>query len=103
MNLCQMDVSQQRPTQWADYPKLVDLQSSTFEQIMETSVGSRALALNIKNVEMATSDLVTLTRISDLKSRDLLAEALSNFVHNARKTGRGLTKLSSRVGGTVDE
>jgi len=47
--------------------------------------------------------LVTLTRISDLRSKDLLAESLTTFVNDARKTGRGLTRLSAKVGGTVDQ
>lgn len=104
LSICQPVMpSVDRHPKWANYPKLVDMQSSTFEQLLETSVGGSALALNIKRVEMATTDLVTLTRLSDLKSRDLLAESLSTFVADARKTGRGLTKLSSRVGGTVDQ
>jgi hypothetical protein len=89
--------------QWANYPKLVDIQSNTFEQLLEGTVGGSALALNVKKVEMATKDLVTLVRLSELNSKDTLAESLSSFVDDARKTGRGLTKLSSKIGGTVDQ
>jgi hypothetical protein len=58
--------------------------------------------LEIKKAEMATTDLVTLVRVSDLKSRDMLADLLARFVDDAKKTGRGLQKLSSKVGGAVD-
>jgi hypothetical protein len=89
--------------QWADYPTLVNVQSATFEQLLDQSSGGRGLSLEIKKAEMATSDLVTLVRISDLKSRDMLAEYLVEFVDDARKAGRGLQKLSSKIGRAVDE
>jgi hypothetical protein len=95
-------VSKELPPRWADYPKLVDVQSSTFEQLLDESVGGSGLALEIKKAEMATVDLNTLVRVSNLKSRDLIAETLSEFVEDAKKTGRGLQKLSSKVGGAVD-
>ena len=88
--------------QWADYPKLVEVQSKTFEQLLEESVGGPALSLEIKKAEMATSDLVTRVRISDLKAKDTLAQSLGEFLEDARKTGRGLHKLTSKVGGAVD-
>ena len=87
---------------WADYPKMVDVQSATFEQLLDQSVGGSGLSLEIKKAEMATTDLVTLVRVSSLKSRDMLADSLADFVDDAKKTGRGLQKLSSKVGGAVD-
>jgi hypothetical protein len=89
--------------QWADYPKLVDVQSATFEQLLDQSVGGSGLALEIKKAEMATMDLVTLVRLSELTSRELLANSLVEFVGDAKKTGRGLQKLTSKIGGAVDE
>jgi len=88
--------------QWADYPKLVEVQSNTFEQLLEESVGGSALSLEIKKAEMATSDLVTRVRISDLKAKDTLAESLGEFLEDAKKTGQGLHKLTAKVGGAVD-
>jgi hypothetical protein len=87
---------------WADYPKLVDVQSTTFEQLLDQSVSGSGLSLEIKKAEMATSDLITLVRVSDLKSRDMLAESLVEFVGDAKVTGRGLQKLNSKVAGAVD-
>lgn len=90
------------PAQWADYPKLIDVQSRTFEQLLEDIAGGSGLSLEIKKAEMATNDLVTLVRVSDLKSRDLLANTLVGFVEEARKTARGLQKFTSKVGSAVD-
>jgi hypothetical protein len=90
------------PAQRADYPKLVDIQSTTFEQLLDDSVGGAGLALEIKKAEMATSDLTTLVRSSRLTSRERMAETLGVFVDDARRTGRGLQKFSAKVGGAVD-
>ncbi|CAA7267048.1 unnamed protein product [Cyclocybe aegerita] len=91
-----------RRAQRADYPALIDAQSKTFEQLMDESVGGSALSLEIKNAEMATKDLVSLVRISNMKAKDTLARSLEEFVLDAKKTGRGLQKLTAKVGGAVD-
>ncbi|KAG5647326.1 hypothetical protein DXG03_000394, partial [Asterophora parasitica] len=88
---------------WADYPKLIDVQSTTFEHLLDESVGGSGLSLEIKKAELATTDLVTLVRISDLKARDTLSDTLGEFVEDAKKTGRDLQKLSSKIGGAVDK
>ena len=87
---------------WADYPKMVDLQSKTFEQLMDESIGGSALSLEVKKAEMAITDLVSFVQLSKLKAKDTLASSLMQFVLDAKKTGRGLQKLSSKIGGTVD-
>ena len=66
--------------QWADYPRLVEIQSSSFEQLLGGSVGGSALSLEIKKAEMATKDLITVVKLSDLKSRERLAASLFEFV-----------------------
>lgn len=86
----------------ADYPQLVQVQSATFEQLLENNVGGSGLSLEIKKAEMATNDLETVIRASDLTSRDLLAENLERFSRDARKVGRGLQRLGSKLGGSVD-
>lgn len=88
--------------QWADYPRLVEIQSSNFEQLLGDTVGGSALTLEIKKAEMATRDLVTLVKYSDLKSKDHLADSLLLFVDDAKATGRSLQKLSSKINGAVD-
>ena len=91
-----------RTPQWADFPSLLNVESKTLESLLDEMVEGPGLALQIKKAEMATSDLATLVRVSDLKSREFLADTLSEFVKDARKVGRGLTRFSSKVGGTVD-
>ena len=95
-------ITDKKHPRWADYPKLVDTQSATFEQLLHESISGSGLSLEIKKAELATSDLVTLVRVSDLKSKAMLADSLSDFVDDAKKTGRDLQKLTSKVGGAVD-
>ncbi|KAI0346384.1 hypothetical protein BDW22DRAFT_747038 [Trametopsis cervina] len=87
---------------WADYSKLVEVEGSTFEKLLDESIGSSGLNLDIKKAEMATNDLVTLVKVSDLKTKDTLAEHLKTFVDDSKKTGKALQRLSSRVSGAVD-
>ncbi|KAI5122902.1 hypothetical protein M0805_007580 [Coniferiporia weirii] len=86
----------------AEYPMMVEIQSKTFEQLLDESVGGSTLALEIKKAEMATADLVTVVRTSNLRSKDLLANSLGIFISNARETARGLQKLNAKVSGSVD-
>jgi hypothetical protein len=88
---------------WADYSKLMDVQTQSFEQLLGDAAGGSALSLEIKKAEIATTDLITRVRVSDLKVKDTLAESLSEFVEDAKKTGRSLQKLTSKVGGAVDK
>jgi hypothetical protein len=79
------------------------VQSATFEQLLGQATGGLGLSLEIKKAEMATADLVTLVRASDLRSREVLANTLSTFVQDARNTGRGLQRLNAKIGGAVDK
>ncbi|KAJ7066693.1 hypothetical protein C8F01DRAFT_1124224 [Mycena amicta] len=94
--------TQQQKPQWADFPRLVDVQSATLEQLLDESASGSTLALQIKKAEMATADLVTLVRVSDLQSRDMLGDALRTFVDDARTASRSLNKLNAKVSGAVD-
>lgn len=101
--LCSVLVSRSgQDPQWADFPKLMQVQSSTFEQLLDGSVGGSILSLEIRKAEFATADLTALVRNSDIESNEILSDLLATFVKDAKKTARSLTKLSSRVGGTVD-
>ncbi|KAI0255046.1 hypothetical protein BJV78DRAFT_814129 [Lactifluus subvellereus] len=91
-----------RTPRWADFPSLLNVERKSFEALLDEAVEGPGLALEIKKAEMATSDLATLVRVSKLNSRDILADSLGEFVKDARKVGRGLTRFSSRVGGAVD-
>ncbi|KAI9463284.1 hypothetical protein BJY52DRAFT_75619 [Lactarius psammicola] len=86
----------------ADFPRLLDVESKTLESLLEETVDVPEIALEIKHARIATSVLVTLVRVSNLNSRDVLADSLGELVKDVRKVGRGLTRFSSRVGGAVD-
>lgn len=100
--LCYTPSPTPKVPKWADYPKLVDVESSTFEKLLDETVGGSGLSLEIKKAEMATSDLVTLVKVSDLKTKSRLAEHLEMFVDDSKKTGKALQRLSSRVSGAID-
>ncbi|KAI9509813.1 hypothetical protein F5148DRAFT_977694 [Russula earlei] len=91
-----------RTPQWADFPSLLNVERKSFESLLDEAVVGPGLAIEIKKAEMATSDLVTVVRVSKLNSREILADSLSEFVKDARKVGRGLTRFSSKVGGAID-
>jgi hypothetical protein len=80
----------------------LNVENKTLESLLDEMVEGPGLALEIKKAEIATSDLVTLVRASDLNGREMLADSLSEFVKDARKAGRGLTRFSAKVGSTVD-
>ncbi|KAH9934425.1 hypothetical protein B0H21DRAFT_813538 [Amylocystis lapponica] len=90
------------PPQSADFPGIVDMQGAVFEQLLDNSVAGSSLSLQIKKAQMAVSDLVTLVRVSDLSSKALIAESLEGFVGDAKRTSRGLQRLSAKIGGAVD-
>lgn len=96
------DLSSGGSARHVDYPALVKIQSASFEHLLDESVGGAGLALEIKKAEMATSDLITLVRVSSLTSKDRIAETLDVFVESARHTARGLQRFSAKVGGAVD-
>jgi hypothetical protein len=80
----------------------MEAETKTFEQLLDEASGGSALSLEVKKAEMATSDLVTLVHLSSLVSKEHLARMLLDFVEDAKKTGRRLQKLHSKVGGSVD-
>ena len=91
-----------RPVRRADYPKLVDLQTKAFDQLLDENARSKGFASEVKKAEMASNDLITLVRASSLKSKDQIVERLSGFVDDARGTGRSLHSLGSKINGAVD-
>ena len=85
-----------------DHPKLVDIQTRTFDQLLSEGVANVGLSSEVRKAEMATNDLITLVKASELRSRDEIAERLGRFVDDARSTGRSLTSLGAKVLGAID-
>ncbi|KAJ3912772.1 hypothetical protein F5877DRAFT_84468 [Lentinula edodes] len=86
----------------ADFPRLMNVQTTMFEELLDNSVGSSGLSLEIKKAEVAMSDLIVLVKYSDLIDKDVLSDALATFACDARRTGRSLQTLGSKIGGAVD-
>lgn len=78
------------------------MQTKTFDQLLDESIGGKGLASEVKKAEMAGGDLVTLVKASGLRSKDQIIERLSRFVDDARGTGRSLHALGSKINGAVD-
>ncbi|KJA19186.1 hypothetical protein HYPSUDRAFT_121024, partial [Hypholoma sublateritium FD-334 SS-4] len=86
-----------------DYSMLMNMQSKSFDHLLQELAGGAGLSLEIKKAEMATADLVARVRLSELSARDSIARTLSEFIIGAKKTSRGLQRLTSKVGGSVDD
>jgi hypothetical protein len=91
-----------RPVHWADYPKLVYLQTSTFDWLLDDSVGYKRLVLEEKEAKTASNDLIISVRVSDSKSKDQIAEMLSRLVDLAGELGGSLYYLRAKIQGAVD-
>ena len=85
----------------ADFGKLFQLQDS-FSNVIGAYMGANEIGFKLKHAEIVTRDLVMLVRVSDLKTREALADALLLFVDNAKRTGDGLHRLSAKIDGAVD-
>ena len=92
-----------KPVLSVNFEKLIDIQGSAFEQLVEESAGGSQLSIDVLRAEMATQDLANLVRYSNLQSRDNIADMLHTIGRDAKKTGRGLSKLNARVVGAIDE
>ena len=88
---------------WADFPNLVKVEIGTLESLLDETVEGPGLSVEIMKASVVTSDLATRVRVSNMDSREILADSLSEFVKNARKASRGLTRFSARVRGAVDK
>ncbi|KAH9923212.1 uncharacterized protein B0H18DRAFT_1212281 [Fomitopsis serialis] len=96
-----IDVDINRKPLDLDLDKLVGLHGK-FEDVMTTNVGTDMIQLKLKQSEIATRNLVILVRNSDLRSRDALAEALLQFLDDAKKAGEGLIRLTKGIDGAVN-
>jgi hypothetical protein len=86
----------------ADFPSLAEITDRSLTPLAASSARSKKLSRELQETEFATSDLITLVRISDVPSREMIVESLGTFVKNARDTGRALQHLHARVHGAVD-
>jgi hypothetical protein len=92
----------EKPIFRADFPNLLRIQQKTVDDLVGETTSGSALAFQVTKAEMATGDLITLVSVSDLPSRDLLVDRLSQFIRDASATAEGLHDLNAKVIGAVD-
>lgn len=85
-----------------DFPALMKIQGDSMDVLLEESVGMAAVGWDLKQSEMAASDLITLIKISDLTSRSLLADALEDLLIKAKFAAKSLRRLDSSVNFATD-
>ncbi|KIK76402.1 hypothetical protein PAXRUDRAFT_835373 [Paxillus rubicundulus Ve08.2h10] len=92
-----------QPLAAVDFPGLLNIQGSTFEQLLGESAAGSETSAGVLKAEIATRDLSLLVRFSDLDSKDSIADALDTIARDAKKTIRGLSKLNAKVLGGIDQ
>lgn len=90
------------PSAWADFAGLMDLQTTSFENIAREWVGGSTSPLEMKATEIATKDLVTLVKTSELGVKLTLATSLRNLATDTKWAGRALQKFDSNIKGTIN-
>ena len=86
----------------ADFAGLLAIQHRAFDELVVGSTTNSELVVNVKHAELAVRDLVILVKASNLTTKEPLADTLSLFSVDARRTGRGLQVLMSKIHGTID-
>ncbi|OAX37484.1 hypothetical protein K503DRAFT_771448 [Rhizopogon vinicolor AM-OR11-026] len=88
-----------RHPKWADFPLLMEVQSSKLEQLLEDSFGGSELSLKIGASNFPTGFI---NPDINFKPSHVLADLLTMLDKDAKKTAGSLIKLSSKAGSAVD-
>ncbi|OJA12766.1 hypothetical protein AZE42_07919 [Rhizopogon vesiculosus] len=86
---------------WADFPQLIEVQSSKLEQLLEDSLGGSEISLKIGASNFPTDYINLLTNLN-LKPSHVLADLLTMLDKDAKKTAWSLMKITSKAGSAVD-
>ncbi|PBK64633.1 hypothetical protein ARMSODRAFT_841575, partial [Armillaria solidipes] len=101
-SLCASRPHHTRVPKHADFPALMELQSATFDQLLDDFVHVSLLSLNLKKAEMAASDLDEIIHRVEYQNDEHFTASLSNFIKTARETAIELQVLSFHMQDTVD-
>lgn len=93
----------ERQPRWADYPALVEAQVNSLEKLLVESSAGLVLGAGIRQAQIATADLITLVKISNIDGRDDIADALQRFTVDAKLAAKELNRLDSRVNRAYDK
>jgi hypothetical protein len=84
-------------TQPAYFPRLTQVESSKFEQLLDGSARRSELFFNLRQAESAPVDLAIIIQHSNLKSNEHLADLVAAFVKDSDKTAERLFMFGSKV------
>jgi hypothetical protein len=87
---------------WADFRGLVDIEDKLFAHLLDESFDGLKFPLDMREAEMAVEDLRTLVRVSELDSREILANSLAEFLECARNLRKSLVRFYSGVRDALD-
>ncbi len=88
---------------WADFPGLIQVQVSSFEQLLDQSVVGSGLSLQLKKTELATADIIDLIKLhDDLQDRDLILQILQEVEAGAREASESIQYFNKYVIYTTD-
>ncbi len=84
---------------WAAKTKL---EEDIFDTLMNETVGGVAMSLEMKDAQMAISDLAVLVHGSDLKQKNMIAKTLNELRNDAREVGGSLQRFAKKAEGSLD-
>lgn len=85
-----------------DFRTLGKTQSSSIGLLIGDSFGNSEMVLKIAKTEMAADDLASAVRVSDLRSRDSLADMLDKFARSAGLVAEELQEFHAQIVGTAN-
>ncbi|KAJ2980548.1 hypothetical protein NUW54_g10991 [Trametes sanguinea] len=99
---CRSSLASTLSARGVDFPNLMSIQHRALDSFVGQSTAGSDLALNIKHAELAVHDLIGMVRGSNLTNRQVLSDALLEFVYDAKEAGRGLQLFSAKVHTSLD-
>ncbi|KAK0184234.1 hypothetical protein F5146DRAFT_903922, partial [Armillaria mellea] len=85
-----------------EYPTLIQAQTNVMAKLLDVSVRGSAYSWDIRKMQMAVNDLVTIAHHSNLNYCNLVSESLLKLAHSTRSTSIGLQRLGSETQHVVD-
>ncbi|KAK0190131.1 hypothetical protein F5146DRAFT_1139673 [Armillaria mellea] len=101
-SLCTSHPPPTRVPKRADFPALMELQSATFEQLLDDFVHVSLLSVGVKDAEIAMSELDAMLQRFEYQYGEHFTTVLSNFIGTAKEAAIDLQILSFHVQDTVD-
>ncbi|KAK0231725.1 hypothetical protein EDD85DRAFT_911430 [Armillaria nabsnona] len=101
-SLCISGPPPTRVPKYADFPALVEIQSVTFEKLLDDFVHVSLLSSGIKKAEMGASELDEIIHRVEYRNDEHFTVALSNFIATAKETAIELQVLSFHLQDTID-